>query len=365
MNVIFRSDASSKIGAGHITRCLSLARYLRSLGHNCKFICRVQKNNLIEKIKKEKFEVFPLRNSQKKQLTNNQINPYLDYIDWLETNQIHDAKQTIKVLSKEKVDWIIVDHYSLDQSWETLLKAHTKKLMVIDDLVNRKHNCDLLLNQNLGSLKKNYKNLVPPYCKQIHGSNYILLHQDYHLIKPKLRSFNVKINRIIVYFGNGEESVKYVKSVIEAFQDKNLESISLDIVINTKNSNIQKIKQLISKKRNFKLYSDLPNLAKIMSKSDLGIGAGGSTTWERCFLGLPSILIVTDNNQKSIANSIKKKKAGLVFDSSKNLKEKIIKAVLLLRKQPKLYHQLHKNSLKVCDGQGSKRVAEILQKNIS
>ena len=102
-----------------------------------------------------------------------------------------------------------------------------------------------------------------------------------------------------------------------------------------------------------------------MSKSDLGIGAGGSTTWERCFLGLPSILIVTDNNQKSIANSIKKKKAGLVLTSSKNLKEKIIKAVLLLRKQPKLYHQLHKNSLKVCDGQGSKRVAEILQKNIS
>ena len=149
MNIIFRSDASSKIGAGHVIRCLTLAKYLRNLGHNCKFICRVHKNNLIEKIRKEKFKVIPLQNTRNNQLTIHQTNSYLGYIDWLETSQMYDAKQTIKVLSKEKVDWIIVDHYSLDQNWETLLKAHTKKLMVIDDLVNRKHNCDLLLNQNL------------------------------------------------------------------------------------------------------------------------------------------------------------------------------------------------------------------------
>ena len=236
--------------------------------------------------------------------------------------------------------------------------------MVIDDLVNRKHNCDLLLNQNLGSSKKNYKSLVPSTCKQLHGANYILLHQDYLSIKPRLRSHNIEIKRFFVYFGNSEDSIKYTKVVLEAFQDKNLKDLFLDIVVNVKNSNLREVKELVAKKRNYKLYSNLPNLVKIMSKSDLAIGAGGSTTWERCFLGLPTILIVTDLNQKLIAKSIKQKKAGLVLTPSKNLKEKIKKAVLSIMKQPNMYHKMNSQALKVCDGQGSRRVSEILQKNI-
>ena len=106
--------------------------------------------------------------------------------------------------------------------------------MVIDDLANRKHYCDLLLDQNLGSSKKRYKNLIPKYSKQLHGPLYALINSNYSLKRRKLKKRSAKIKRVLIYFGSGEETFKLLKTTLIAFSSQDLLKMKLDIVFNGK-----------------------------------------------------------------------------------------------------------------------------------
>jgi UDP-2,4-diacetamido-2,4,6-trideoxy-beta-L-altropyranose hydrolase len=176
MNIFFRVDASSKIGSGHVMRCLNLANQLKKKGANCKFICRNLKDNLIEKIKKNNYEItaLPAPKQYNKNLFSYKINSA--YFNYLGVNWKDDAQQTINALKKEKIDWLIVDHYGIDRRWEKKLKSYVKKIMVIDDLSNRYHDCELLLNQNLiDNCSLRYQKLLPKYCTFLIGPKYALL----------------------------------------------------------------------------------------------------------------------------------------------------------------------------------------------
>ena len=148
--IAFRSDASTKIGQGHTIRCLKLAKAIRNNGNDCFFICRDLEGNLIKKIQQEGFAVHVLSGSNlsKKIKTINKLK--LSHADWLSVSWQQDAEETINAISSKKVDLLIVDHYALDKSWEEKLRPYTKKIMVIDDLADRKHDCDFFLDQNLG-----------------------------------------------------------------------------------------------------------------------------------------------------------------------------------------------------------------------
>ena len=207
MNFFFRVDASSQIGSGHVIRCLTLAKRLKQQGAICKFICRDHKNNLIEKIKKEDFEVVTLSNSIKAKSTQNTKNANLGYSSWIGASWREDAKQTINALNKEKIDWLVIDHYGIDRRWEEKLRPYSIKIMVIDDLANRNHDCDLLLDQNLiANFKNRYQNLLPKNCSTLLGPQYALLQNEYkdlHLsATPRIGS----IKRILVYFGGADQN---------------------------------------------------------------------------------------------------------------------------------------------------------------
>ena len=150
---------------------------IKKKGAKCKFICRDHENNLIKKIKSENFKVIKLNSSIK--LKSNKIGKDA-YSNWIGTSWIVDANQTIDALNKEIIDLLIIDHYGIDEKWEKKLKPYTKKIMVIDDLANRKHLCDILLDQNLISkFKSRYKNLIPSHCNSFLGPKYALLQNQF------------------------------------------------------------------------------------------------------------------------------------------------------------------------------------------
>lgn len=309
MNFIFRVDASLKIGSGHVTRCLTLAKVLRKHGGNCKFISRDHPNNLIEKIRKDfKVVSLPYLNKLKSSKSNKDV--ISDYSKWIGASWNEDAKQTINFLKNEKIDWLIVDHYGLDKKWEKKLRPYTKKIMVIDDLANRKHDCDILLDQNLiANFKNRYQNLLSKNCNILLGPQYALLQNDYkdlHLSAPP-RIGTAK--RILVYFGDTYQN-NLTLNTISSFLKLKRKNINLDIVINSKNPQNNKIKKLIKKNKNIKIYSDLDSLSSLILKADLAIGACGSTSWERCCLGLPTVVVTIAENQKPIAKELHKR--GLV-----------------------------------------------------
>ena len=151
MNIIFRVDSSLIIGLGHLMRCLTLAQALKEKGSDVKFICRKHEGSLIEKVRSSGFIAYELEAFKE-----TQVDTKLVHSNWLGVTQQKDADDCIEILKLDKVDWLIVDHYALDELWQKKLKPYYEKLMVIDDLADRKHQCDILLDQTFGCQQEDY-----------------------------------------------------------------------------------------------------------------------------------------------------------------------------------------------------------------
>ena len=292
MRVVFRVDASSSIGTGHLMRCLSLAEALRDRGVETQFICRAHKGHLISLLQKKAMPVTILPD------TVNSIETVdADYDAWLGSTQEEDAKQSIAALSGEKPDWLVIDHYGLDVEWEQQLRPHTNKLMVIDDLANRRHDCDILLDQNYSSDgKSRYAELVNKACKQLLGPHYALLPHEYAIYRKIMSVRDGKVGRVLVYFG-GSDPNNMTGLALEALSSPELCNLEVDVVIGPNNPHIKALEIQSRKRPRTTIYGSRPHLADLMVQADLAIGAGGTSTWERMCLGLPTLIISIAENQ--------------------------------------------------------------------
>ncbi len=359
--IIFRSDASIEIGVGHIMRCLRLANALTErYGVKCEFICGDQKGNYIEYIRQNGFNVSIIKGSGNSELLKNDECSDLKYYRWLGTNWKNDAEQTKRLLYNKKVDWLVIDHYAIDTIWESTLRPHTKKIMVIDDLADRVHNCDLLLDQNLvENFENRYQNLIPENCKTLLGSQFALLSPDYAKIRSNQLSRSGNINRILIFFG-GSDKNNFTKLAISALLELDKDNLIIDVIIDFNSSQIKEIRKLSKKNKNIFIYNRLKSLAPLMSKADLAIGAGGSTTWERCCLGLPTIILICETNQKPIAESMKSLGAAIVLNPGLKLETEIKNSVMYFLNDDKQYLEMSKKAFSICDGKGINRVIDNL-----
>jgi UDP-2,4-diacetamido-2,4,6-trideoxy-beta-L-altropyranose hydrolase len=358
LKIIFRADASLQIGTGHVIRCLTLAKALRDRGAVCTFVCREHEGNLIEKILQERFECIPLIQSSQITYMQDADGPHLAHDGWLGESWQNDAEQTIRVLDGEKVDWLVVDHYALDIRWEEMFRPYVKKIMVIDDLADRQHDCDLFLDQTYGSSSARYSGLVPINSKQYYGPAFAMLNLVYAEKRAHLPMRNGQVRRALIYFGGGADLENLTGMALKAFMAPKLASIQLDIVVGTAYAHQQSLKEALILRDNATMHQQLPNLAELMAKVDLAIGAGGATTWERCCLGLPSVLVVSALNQIKIGEAISNCGAGIVLYQSNNLTADIKKQVCNLCDDTEQYLQMSNIAKKICDGLGVLRIAE-------
>ena len=164
MNIAFRVDASLKIGHGHVMRCIALAKVLKENCSNVEFICRKHEGNLIDKVRSSEFNVHELEVFKEVE-----FDKKLAHSHWLGATQQQDADDCIDALKSTQVDWMVVDHYAINEQWEKILKPYYKKLMVIDDLADRKHQCDILLDQTFGRQIEDYLAYTPKDCLLLLG----------------------------------------------------------------------------------------------------------------------------------------------------------------------------------------------------
>ena len=302
MKVAIRVDASNLIGTGHVVRSITLAERMRTYGIECFFICRSHPGNLISYIRNKNFEVFALPRQEGAYYQ--EVDSY--NIEHLGCHWQVDAEQTKNILIAAHVDMLIVDHYALDVNWEKSLNDSCYKLIVIDDLANRKHVCDILIDQNLvHDMDRRYQDLVPEHCMLLLGPTYALLQSSYE----KFRKHSLpkeKVKKILIYFG-GVDSKRLTERSLIAFLRLNYIHIELHIVISGNSPRKRFIYDLIKGCDNIHLYTDLPSLAPLMSEVDFCIGAGGTTTWERLCMGLPSLVITSAENQVEIARELDKR----------------------------------------------------------
>lgn len=298
--MVFRADASSLIGSGHVMRCLTLAHRLRKeQDAKVVFIMRRLSGNLIDLVRKQGFTVLELPQADEDYKLEG-------YGLWLTVPMELDAKQTMEALQHylqeygcDSVDRLIVDSYALDEQWELMLRPYCREIMVIDDLANRRHDCDILLDQNFYLNKDvRYAGLVPEHCKMLLGPEHALLREEFREAKKHLRKRDVNIKNILVFYGGSDltnETEKAIEALVQLHDEDY--NFTADVITGVSNSRREKIKKLCSKYHFLHYYCQVSNMAEFMNKADLMLGAGGSTTWERLYMELPALVTAVAENQ--------------------------------------------------------------------
>jgi UDP-2,4-diacetamido-2,4,6-trideoxy-beta-L-altropyranose hydrolase len=303
MKIAIRTDSSVHIGSGHVMRCLTLADELKLRGADIMFVCRELSGHMIGLIEGKGYQVVRLRQPEAEYAT---VPEDITHAAWLGVSWQQDAFETIAALADVHPQWLIIDHYAIDRRWEEKLRPHVDKIMVIDDLADRTHDCDLLLDQNLyQAMETRYENLVPDTCQKILGPDYALLRPEFASARKSLRQRSGELKRVFVFFG-GVDPTNETEKALQALANITDRQFDVDVVVGSGNFNKERIQNICSVHESFHYHCQVDNMAELMASADLAIGAGGSTTWERCSLGLPSLVIALAENQENIARSADK-----------------------------------------------------------
>lgn len=352
MNVIIRVDASVEIGLGHVMRCLTLAGGLVKQGFNVEFICRATNGHAANYIVQKGYKIF-LLDEIKESLWNFTSMNWID--DAIETkNYINSLEGTI--------DLLIVDHYSIDERWENFIRPYVNTILVIDDLANRQHCCDILLDQNYYfDRQTRYESLVPENCLRLLGPKYALLRDEFmdlvSLVNPKKQ-----LQHILLFMGGSDptnETEKVIKYILPIISKR---KIIVDVVVGSINIHKNKIKKICSEQKYLNYYCQIDNIAELMMKADFCIGAGGATTWERCALGLPTATVVIAENQRKITEDVAKYGACYYLGDLESFTQENVQKVLLnsMSNIDKL-NTMSKRCRKLVDGKGTSRVIKEIQ----
>lgn len=361
MKVVVRADASLTMGSGHIMRCLTFADRLKQPGHDISFICREHDGHLADLIGQKGFAVQLLAKSK----TADFIKQHA-HSEWLGASESDDLAECQPILQALKPDWLIIDHYAIGKNWEQQAKRllPNLKILAIDDLADRTHDCEILLDQNFGRKNKEYQPLVPSHCQRLLGTRYTLLRDEFANWRTRSLNRRKRVQQpkhILVNLGgvdNDNVTLKILQS-LNAFVQQSTQSFNVTVVMGKTAPHIESV-QRFAKHASFAcaVLVNVTNMAQLMANADLAIGAAGSTTWERCCLGLPMVLIVLADNQQVIAEALADKNLVKVVTDMATLDEQLPR---LLSELTDNYKKFSRQSAKLVDGQGAKRVVHWIE----
>lgn len=347
MKLIFRVDSSRLIGAGHVMRCITLAKFFQKMNHTIIFATRVYEGSLITEIKNAGFEIVVLSDFSKEQLRE----PNVD--SWLPVSEEQDAIDFLN--AGISCDVVVVDHYSLGDSWEKKVKQHLGCFLVVIDDLKRKHYCDLLIDQTLNRREIEYIPQMQISSQILTGSMYAILKPEfyrYRQLRIKKKTMESDENSVLVFMGGVDNSNITMDVLQEILKIDNL-NLSVTVIMNPLSRFYSHVEQFIKNNSvNFKLITFTENIHELMVNHKIAIGAPGSSTWERAALGLPSLIIPIAENQLEIAKVIESSCSAIVVQRD-CLQADFKMSFLKLLNNIEIYR---KNSFKLCDALGVFRV---------
>jgi UDP-2,4-diacetamido-2,4,6-trideoxy-beta-L-altropyranose hydrolase len=355
MRVVFRADASTVIGTGHLTRSATLADVLRARGADVSFVCREHPGHLIEMLRQRSLPVAVLPPPEPSGFDRD------GYAAWVGAPQPEDAEQTIRAIGGDASDWIVVDHYGLDAQWERRMRPRAGRLLVIDDLASHPHECDVLLDQNYSrDSDRRYEGLVPTDCRLLIGPRYALLAPAYPCYRATQPPRDGSVRRVLVYFGGADRS-NMTGQALTALSAPLCRHLSVDLVIGTNHPQRQALELQAAARPGTSVHGTRPHLADLMAQADLAIGAGGTTTWERMCLGLPSLVVSLAENQRPTCEALAA--AGLIDyagDVGSVAAGHIHDALVRLLEDRDRLLTLSSRGRRLVDGCGASRVADVM-----
>jgi UDP-2,4-diacetamido-2,4,6-trideoxy-beta-L-altropyranose hydrolase len=345
MVFMFRADASTDIGSGHVTRCASLARALVKVGHEVEFVCRKLEGDLSHWLEAEGFRVTQILDGTSTAIM-----------------ELQDARATTDSVQGRHYDWIIVDHYGLGVPWERAATIMADHLFVLDDL-GRHHDCDILLDQNyVNPTHALYAARVSSDCQLLLGSQFALLRPEFAQLRAKSLARDRKhIARVLVNMG-GSDPCNETSKVLVGLARLTRDQPYVDVVIGAGNPHRNAVETACAELQHVDLHVQTARMAELMVAADCAICATGNTTWERCALGLPALVTILADNQMATAEALDAAGAQQLLGWQHQLVPDDYARALLALDSQKL-RRMSAAAAKICDGEGVERVAKYLYAN--
>lgn len=353
---LIRVDASLEIGSGHLMRCLTLAGNLRDRGADVRFVSRSLPGNLNEHVRASGFQVYELHAP---------ASPPEASLGWLGVDQEVERLEMVALFPDiGKVELLVVDHYALDVRWEMAVRPYAERIAVIDDLADRPHDADYVVDQTSIDLDVDrYRGLVPDSCVTLLGPHYAILRPQFAESRETLRERNGLLRRVLVFMGGmdvGGYTELALRAVVRAFSE-DPRGPAVDVVIGPTNPRAAQIRQLCAESPRVEFYSAVENMAQIMASADVAIGAGGTASWERACVGLPCIVVVVADNQRHVAQALERVDCSIALEGgSPGLEEQITRTMQALAGNPSRLREMSQRGLALIDGRGALRLARAL-----
>jgi UDP-2,4-diacetamido-2,4,6-trideoxy-beta-L-altropyranose hydrolase len=259
-------------------------------------------------------------------------------------------------------DVLVVDHYSLDACFEETCRGWARRIVVIDDLADRQHDCDLLIDSTLGRKAADYAGLVPADALVLAGVDYALLRPEFAARREESltrRAALVKVERVLVSLGLSD-----LGGITDGVTRRLLDidaRFSIDVAIGPTAPSRAALEDLVVREPRLGLHIHPPDMDSLMAMADLAVGAGGTTSWERCCLGLPTLMLVVAENQEMIAKELAR--AGAVVQLKQGGRTdrcSLAKAFAELAANLERLHDMSASAAVICDGKGAHRVYDYI-----
>jgi len=361
MNIVFRCDASTELGTGHVYRCLTLADAFDKGLNKIAFVVLKHADNLADLIRARGYKCFEIHSTDLSpdMLGETKFEHYPQERDWFLT------KNKLTALGFNP-DLILVDHYSLSDTWETLAKSVASYVCVIDDLANRKHDCAVLLDQNLGREDTHYEELVDSKTKILAGGNYCLLRNEFAQQKDKAEKYkesSTSISRLFINMGGADHdnASLLLLRAISVF-----DQLEVTLLLGPLYEHSESLQQFIKAHPalNVTILKNINNVAEVLATQDLAIGASGASSWERMALGIPTMLYSLAPNQEPIARQLEHLACAINMGPITSFSEKKLQSSLssLINDRVR-YLNMVKNNLSAINASGANLVAETIKEH--
>lgn len=281
--VLFRVDSGAALGAGHLVRCLALAQQFAEEGAQVAFVCRPLPGALLDLPKQANYVVHVLPDS----------------VQMLED----DAHETARFAKQWQATLLVVDHYGLDARWEGVLQETVGGVLAIDDLANRPHVCQWLLDQNdCRPESGRYVPWVPADARLLLGPRFALLRPEFRAARSRCAPRNGQLQRLVVFFSGSDESNETAKA-LHGLVLLGPPPWQVDVVIGAAHPDTAGIAALCAQ-NGWQLHCQVPYMADLLATADLSLGSAGSASWERCVLGVPALVVELAENQREVIHAL-------------------------------------------------------------
>ena len=354
-NCVIRVDSGQWIGVGHVSRCLTLAEALRWRGMAVHFVCRKHPGAALDWIEDAGFMMHRLPVLSAESVP-------ASYEGWLGDDWRRDAMQTAQIIrdSVGVADWLVVDHYGISEKWESVIRQVAHRIFVIDDLADRKHDCDLLLDQNLREGNP-YRGLLPPTTKVLIGPRYALLRDEFRQARASVATRSGEIRRIVVFFGGSDPTDETTKAV-EALRILNLPNIEVDVIVGKSNLKKDKVAELCAALPYMHFHCQVTDMANFLAQADLALGAAGVSSWERLALGVSALVVAVADNQMENMRQLEKQDVALGLGTSSQVSVRdMVQAIGKMLASPDTVRAMSEKAFELVDGEGARRVVQRME----